>query len=114
MAPAVRRPRRLFVRREIWHLERTNTWDPITLAFAKAIKAMKQLPFPQDQTNYEYQASMHGSNTTGGPGPDGVWNMCQHQTWYFFPWHRMYILWFERIVRDIVRSQGGPAGWALP
>jgi tyrosinase len=26
----------------------------------------------------------------------------------------MYILWFEHIVRDIVHSQGGPAGWALP
>jgi hypothetical protein len=117
MATAARRPRprrRLFVRREIWALERTNIWDPTTLAFAKAIQTMKQKQFPQDQTNYEYQASMHGSNTTAGRGPDGVWNMCQHQSWFFFPWHRMYILWFEHIMRDIVRSQGGPANWALP
>jgi hypothetical protein len=112
---SIRKPlRKLFVRREIWALERTNTWDPITLGLAKAIQTMKGGQFPQDQTNYEYQASMHGSNTTGSRGPDGVWNMCQHQTWYFFPWHRMYILWFEHIVRDIVRSQGGPANWALP
>ena len=116
MATPPRRPvrRQLFVRREIWHLERRNTWDPITLAFAKAIQTMQGLHFPQDQTSYEYQARMHGANTTSSRGPDGVWNMCQHQSWFFFPWHRMYILWFEHIVRDIVRSQGGPAGWALP
>src|SRR4051794_24338561 len=115
MAPAIRRPvRRLFVRREIWSLEQANTWDPITLAYAKAIQTMQGRQFPADQTNYEYQANMHGSNTTGSRGPDGVWNMCQHQTWFFLPWHRMYILWFEHIVRDIVRAQGGPSNWALP
>ena len=57
---------------------------------------------------------MHGTDATPGNGPDGVWNMCQHQSWFFLPWHRMYILWFERIVRDIVTAQGGPADWALP
>ena len=82
MAPTVRRPvrRRLFVRREIWALERTNIWDPITLGLAKAIQTMEGRQFPQDQTNYEYQASMHGSNTTGGGGPDGVWNIVYYRT----------------------------------
>src|SRR3954454_7849214 len=72
---SIRKPRRRpFVRREIWALERTNTWDPITLGLAKAIQTMKGLQFPQDQTNYEYQASLHGSNTNpGSPGPGGVW-----------------------------------------
>jgi hypothetical protein len=103
------------VRREIWSLEQSNTWDPITLAYAKAIKTMKeQRQFPADQTSYDYQAAMHGIDSTPGTGPDGVWNMCQHQSWFFLPWHRMYILWFEHIVRDIARSQGGPANWALP
>jgi Common central domain of tyrosinase len=106
--------KKLFVRREIWSLERTKTWDPITLAYAKAIHAMQQRHFPDDQTSYRYQAFMHGTNDGDGGGPDGVWNMCQHQTWFFLPWHRMYILWFEHIVRDVVRSQNGPANWALP
>src|SRR3954470_19180810 len=115
MAPVIRRPRkRLFVRREIWSLERKNIWDPITLAYAKAIQKMQQLNFPADQTSYRYQAFMHGTNDGPGGGPDGVWNMCQHQSWFFFPWHRMYVLWFEHIVRDIVHSQDGPANWALP
>ena len=102
------------VRREIWSLEQNETWDPITLAYATAIREMQDRPFPADQTSYAYQTAMHGIDDDPGRGPDGVWNMCQHQSWYFLPWHRMYILWFERIVRDIVRTQGGPSDWALP
>jgi hypothetical protein len=67
---------RLFVRREIWGLERTKTWDPHTLAYAKAIKEMQGRPFPADQTNYSYQAFMHGNDDDPGKGPDGVWNGC--------------------------------------
>src|SRR3954451_5549776 len=106
--------KKLFVRREIWSLERTKTWDPITLAYAKAIQAMQQRQFPDDQTSYRYQAFMHGTNDGDGGGPDGVWNMCQHESWFFLPWHRMYILWFEEIVRSVVRSPPAPADWALP
>jgi tyrosinase len=99
----------LFVRREIWNLERNNTWEPYTLSYAAAIAEMKSREFPNDPTSYAYQAAMHGTDATAGQGPDGVWNMCQHQSWFFLPWHRMYILWFEHIVREIVVSQGGPA-----
>jgi hypothetical protein len=102
------------VRREIWSLEQSDTWDPHTLAYAKAILEMQDRPFPDDPTSYAYQAAMHGTDETDGQGLDGVWNMCQHQSWFFLPWHRMYILWFERIVRSIVAEQGGPADWALP
>ena len=28
------------------------------------------------------------------------WNQCQHQTWYFLPWHRGYLLGLEAVVRD--------------
>ncbi len=104
----------MLVRREIWHLEANGPWDPYTLAYAKAIREMQGRQFPADPTSYDYQAAMHGTDATPGNGPDGVWNMCQHQSWFFLPWHRMYILWFERIVRDIVTAQGGPADWALP
>jgi Common central domain of tyrosinase/Polyphenol oxidase middle domain len=104
----------LLVRREIWSLQQGSSWDPYTLAYAAAIREMQGREFPADQTSYAYQAAMHGTDATAGNGPDGVWNMCQHQSWFFLPWHRMYILWFERIVRDIVQSRGGPADWALP
>ena len=40
--------------------------------------------------------------------------MCQHQGWFFLPWHRMYLYFFERIVRAAVVEAGGPADFALP
>jgi hypothetical protein len=43
-----------------------------------------------------------------------VWNQCQHGSWYFLPWHRMYLYYFERIIRAEVTNQGGPEDWALP
>jgi tyrosinase len=52
------------------------------------------------------------------PG-DGLRNQCQHFSWYFLPWHRMYLFYFEAICRSII--QGLPdideetkRTWALP
>jgi len=42
------------------------------------------------------------------------WNQCQHQSWYFLPWHRGYVAAFETIVHDAVVAGGGPSDWALP
>ena len=40
---------------------------------------------------------------------------CQHQSWYFLPWHRGYLSALEAIVRAAVVKLGGPALiWALP
>src|SRR5690606_25341262 len=53
-----------------------------------------QLPSPGEQTEY--------------------WNQCQHGSWYFLPWHRMYLAYFEEIVADTIVKLGGPPNWALP
>src|SRR6185503_12706490 len=42
------------------------------------------------------------------------WNQCQHQSWYFVPWHRGYLAAFEAIVLDAIVNAGDPADWALP
>jgi tyrosinase len=42
------------------------------------------------------------------------WDQCQHQSWYFAPWHRGYLLALEAQIRAAVVSLGGPATWALP
>ena len=42
------------------------------------------------------------------------WNQCQHGSWYFLPWHRIYLGFFEQIVRSHVVALGGPDDWALP
>ena len=100
-----------FTRRNIWGLEASSPWDPTTLAYAKAIKALQQRPLT-DPTSWEYLAAVHGRN---GAEPPGVnWNECQHGSWYFLSWHRMYLYYFERIVRAEVVAQGGPSDWALP
>ncbi|MEM7320645.1 MAG: tyrosinase family protein, partial [Pseudomonadota bacterium] len=42
------------------------------------------------------------------------WNQCQHQSWFFLPWHRGYITAFEAVVGKVVADLGGPLDWALP
>jgi tyrosinase len=42
------------------------------------------------------------------------WNQCQHQSWYFPPWHRGYLLALEAQIRADVIHLGGPPTWALP
>lgn len=42
------------------------------------------------------------------------WNQCQHGSWYFFPWHRGYLMALEAQLRNDIIKLGGPANWALP
>jgi tyrosinase len=42
------------------------------------------------------------------------WDQCQHGSWYFLPWHRGYLIAFEKVIRAAVVAAGGPADWALP
>src|SRR5215469_5154392 len=45
---------------------------------------------------------------------DRYWNQCQHQSWYFPPWHRGYLFALEAQIRADVVALGGPETWALP
>ena len=79
-----------FVRRDIWALE-TGTgdspWDPVSLGYAKAIQTMQQRG-ANDPTSWSYQSAMHGTYRTPA---EPLWNGCQHGSWFFLPWHRIYI-----------------------
>jgi tyrosinase len=100
-------------------------WDPILLWYAKAVRAMQGRPLV-DPLSWRYQAAIHGyvraSDPLQIPGetlPSAVqqatfWSRCQHGSWFFLPWHRAYLLYFERTVAATVVSLGGPADWALP
>jgi len=103
---------------------RLATWDSTLLWYAKAVAAMRQRP-ATDPTSWNYQAAMHGFNAQLaawqgiGPLPPAgdraeYWNQCQHGSWYFLPWHRMYLAYFEQIVATAIADLGGPADWALP
>jgi hypothetical protein len=101
------------VRRNVWSLDPTEAFaSETTLNYARAVGVMQRRE-PGDPTSWTYQANVHGSYDPVPPG--AAWNQCQHGTWFFLSWHRMYLYFFEQIVRDAIAEAGGdPTGWALP
>ncbi|MCH8619011.1 tyrosinase family protein [Undibacterium sp. TS12] len=92
--------------------------------YAKAVAKMRTRP-ATDPTSWSYQAAIHGFNkvnpywgNVGTLPPPGqqteYWKQCQHGSWYFLPWHRMYLAYFEQIVAKTIVDLGGPPGWSLP
>jgi hypothetical protein len=83
--------------------------SPTIQAYITGIQAMQALPVT-DQRSWTYQAAIHGTMMTGMMAD---WNTCSHHTFeinFFWAWHRMYLYWFERIVR----SMSGDPAFALP
>jgi hypothetical protein len=71
-------------------------------ALKAGVRAMKDTSaFPDnDPRSWVYQAAIHGSNRRPpDPQAQQSWNMCQHASFFFLSWHRMYIYFFERILR---------------
>jgi tyrosinase len=79
---------------------------PEIAALRRAIKVMKSRPV-SDPTSWDFQVNIHATPDASKPE---FWNQCQHGNYFFLPWHRMYIYWFERILRE---ASGDP-GFALP
>jgi tyrosinase len=83
---------------------KTFATDPNRLAAIRnAITTMQSRP-ATDPTSWNYQANMHGDPGTDGPSQT-AWNTCQHGSWHFLAWHRMYLYFFERIMR---KASGDP------
>ena len=114
------------IRKEIRALG--ETWNETVHWYAKAVGVLKPKLVTQ-KSSWRYLAAMHDFDrqawirlgyltpTETLPGQleqDRYWMQCQHQSWYFFPWHRAYLLTFEDILRGVIQSMGGPADWALP
>ena len=97
----------IYVRREVGSLE---PGDKTLSAYSNAVRAMQSRP-ASDPTSWAFQAALHGTRASKPlPGQ----NQCQHATWFFPCWHRMFLYCFERIVRAAVIEAGGPRDWALP
>ena len=61
--------------------------DPRAIqALKDGVNAMKQLP-QNDPRNWTAQANIHQ-------------NFCPHNNWFFLPWHRAYLHYFEQICRE--------------
>jgi tyrosinase len=75
-------------------------------SLGRGVTVMKSRP-PSDPMSWSYQANIHG--TDDGP-PRAAWSTCQHGSFYFLSWHRMYLHFFERILR----AASGDDALALP
>jgi tyrosinase len=125
-----------FTRRNAW--SNSGTFDnPDLLWYAKGVGVMQSLSL-DNPNSWWFFAAIHGEYLTTGdtsfpgwgflPAPPQVpttplpsqdlqnlyWDQCQHQSWYFAPWHRGYLLALEAQIRAAVVSLGGPSDWALP
>jgi hypothetical protein len=128
----------MVTRRNLHRLEAPD--DTTLADYAKAVGIMKgwnedTTPDPADaervknwRRSWRYQAYIHGmpeeaeqeliDELGGSPTLDEYaaalsergWRTCEHGTDSFWPWHRMYLYWFERIVRHL----SGNPNWALP
>jgi tyrosinase len=70
--------------------------DPILVAYKDAVAQMKALP-ASDPRSWQAQATIHNDH-------------CPHGNWFFLPWHRAYLYYFECVVREL----SGMKDWALP
>jgi tyrosinase len=89
--------------------------------FRRAVQKMRDLP-PRHPFSWIFQANMHWRpfypdyvyqqadesddpgkqlfrDATGFSPVDDVFNKCPHGNWWFLPWHRAYLYFFERILR---------------
>jgi len=62
-------------------------------------------------TSFRFQANIHGTyDSAASPREVSAWNQCEHGSYFFFSWHRMYLYFFERILR----AASGDPNLALP
>ncbi|ACT93073.1 tyrosinase family protein [Dyadobacter fermentans] len=131
-----------YVRNNAWN--NGGTFDNKDLYwYARGVEAMMARPIA-DSASWWFYAAIHGEyanpNTPWYPRPaafpgwsfiqgtpqvpttplpdsatmDLYWNQCQHGSWYFFPWHRGYLMSLETQLRADIVAAGGPDTWALP
>lgn len=107
------------------NVSRLASGDPTLLWFERAIGAMRARPIA-DPRSWRFQAAIHAYTRSDDPiqsdsdvlppvsFQEQYWTQCQHHSWFFLPWHRMYLHIFEQIVRREIVNMGGPGDWALP
>jgi tyrosinase len=104
---------------------RLAEWDDIILWYSRAVGELQSRPIT-DPTGWRFMAAVHaywrgldpfaleGEAMPSASIQRRYWDRCQHSSWYFLPWHRAYLTYFERTIRKTIRDLGGPEDWALP
>jgi hypothetical protein len=83
-----------FVRQSIAALSATQI-----ASLRHGIQVMMSRPVT-DPTSYRFQADIHGTtDSPTTPAQTAGWNQCEHGSFYFTAWHRMYLYFFDRILR---------------
>ncbi len=125
-----------FIRRNAWNQEGTFQNEDLVW-YAKGVAVLQSFPL-DDPRSWWFFAAIHGQyvvppqstfpgwqyitqqpDVPTSPLPsqnlrDMYWDQCQHQSWYFAPWHRGYLIALEAQIREVILQMGGPAHWALP
>jgi tyrosinase len=96
-------PAGTFLRQDIGTLLESS---PVIVGYRAAITAMQALPYT-NPCSWQYQAAIHGTTL---PYNLLAWNTCRHGDNFFWSWHRMYLYWWEKIIRNM----SGDPSWALP
>lgn len=89
------------------HLVGKDYWDK----YNKAVELMKALP-ADDPRNFTQQANVHCAycNLTYPQSGDPKVKLQIHNCWHFFPWHRWYLYFYERILGELI----GDPSFGLP
>lgn len=100
------------VRRSIWSLP---PGDPAITWYRRAVAELIRRPSSQP-SSWRYLAAVHGVPQAMAipSAAKPFWDQCQHQNWFFLPWHRGYVASFEAVVARTIVELGGPGDWALP
>ncbi len=86
------------------------------VAYEQAVERLRALDpaagRPVNPLGWRFLAAIHGvAGPDGGPDTTNPrWSNCQHGSWYFLPWHRMYLCAFELIVQSVLEDDT----WSLP
>jgi tyrosinase len=98
------------------HNEKTD-WPAALVSYRKGVAAMRakdptgSQP-PTDRLSWQYLAAVHGRPNKAGEEDysDPLWTQCQHGSWFFFPWHRMYLLTLESFIQHF----SADSQWSVP
>lgn len=100
------------IRKSVWSLAPE---DPVLTWYRAAVGRLLAQPAGKPNS-WRYLGGIHGvpQGMQVPPGASQFWDQCQHQSWFFLPWHRGYLASFEAIVAKTIKDLDGPDDWALP
>jgi tyrosinase len=104
-------------REDVWTLTRAEgDWPAVLVAYERAVRLLRERDPetgpPSNPLGWRFLAAIHGIQAADGTADtsNDLWSNCQHGSWYFLAWHRMYLRAFELIVQHAL----GDDDWSLP